>query len=157
MHMGLYGGDHIQNKKLSKHKDKYLNVWCWNHLIQDREDHWRQQWPEILTRHTESVFALESILLKPWFEQVLNFVHTRTHSQKHTTTGFVNPAEGDSSVFVALAEAEQKGPGLFFLQQGPCSLPAHKSHDAPETHTQKITRVKLAGKPRDLIPVHITK
>lgn len=57
------------------------------------------------------------------------------HVQKHTTIGVLNPAEGDGSIFVALAKAEQKGPGLFFLQQVPCSRPAHKSHDGPEAHT----------------------
>lgn len=52
--------------------------------------------------------------------------------------GVFNPAEGDGSVFVALAKAEQKGPGLFFLQQGPCPLLAHEPHDATETHMMRV-------------------
>lgn len=62
-----------------------------------------------------------------------------THTQKHTTVGVLNPAEGDGSVFVALAKAEQKSPGLFFLQQDACSLPAHEPHDETETHIQNMT------------------
>ena len=49
----------------------------------------------------------------------------------------IDPAEGYSSVYDALTEAEQKGPGLFFLQQGFCFLPAHEPHDGPEAHMKK--------------------
>lgn len=53
-----------------------------------------------------------------------------------------NPAESDGSFFVALAKAEQKGPGLFFLQQDMCCLPAHEPHDVPENpHAQYNKRL----------------
>lgn len=49
-----------------------------------------------------------------------------------------HPAEGDGSFFVALAEAEQKGPGLFLLQQGLRSILVHEPHDATEAHKMRV-------------------
>lgn len=65
---------------------------------------------------------------------------------KHTTLGVVDPAEADGSICSALAKAEQKGPGPFFLQQFSCSFPADEPHDGPEAHTHNITRAQLIGK-----------
>lgn len=65
-----------------------------------------------------------------------------THTEyKHTTSGVIDEAEGDSSVFVTLTEAEQKVAGLFFLQQSPCSFSAHKPHDET-TNPQNKSLVK---------------
>ena len=55
-------------------------------------------------------------------------------AQRRTTVGVLHPAEGDGSVFVALAEAQQEGAGGFFLQQRLRAVPAHEAHDGTETN-----------------------
>lgn len=56
---------------------------------------------------------------------------------KHTTAGVIDEAEGDGSVSVTLTEPEQEVPGLFFPQQSPCSIPAHKAHDETKNPEDK--------------------
>lgn len=71
-----------------------------------------------------------SVLIKPLTECVVSV-------WKRTSIGVLNPAEGYGAFFDALTKAEQKGAGLFFLQQGPCSLPTYEPHD--QTATDKMT------------------
>lgn len=73
----------------------------------------------------------------PVSEFLIVNTHTHTHVYKRTTTGVIDEAEGDGSVFVTLTKAEQKVSGLFFLQQSPCSFPAHKPHDETKSPQDK--------------------
>lgn len=76
----------------------------------------------------------ECLVLKHLISVVVNQSFRAPDAQRRTTVGVLHPAEGDGSVFVALAEAQQEGAGGFFLQQRLRAVPAHEAHDGTETN-----------------------